>query len=266
MNQVTPRVALVTGAANGIGRATAVQLLHRGWTVGAFDIAEAGLADLHDLAAGLGAQVITGKLDVAEPASWEAALDLMPERLDLLVNNAGILSSGPFHETPIERHRAIVDVNVTGVLNGAHSCFERLRHTPGATMVNLCSASALYGQPNLVTYSATKFAVKGITEALDLEWAQYGIRVLDLMPLFVQTQMVTDMKVKALGTLGVQLGEDDVAAALIDAVDHPPATFLARHVRNVHRPIGSQAKLFAALAQLSPNWANRLVNKRLAGH
>ena len=114
-------------------------------------------------------------LDVTDHAQWlDALADL--DHLDLLVNNAGLLSSGAFEQIDAERHRAIVEVNVLGVVNGALAAFPLLARTPNAAMVNLASASATYGQPDLATYSATKFAVRGLTEALDLEWAQHDIR------------------------------------------------------------------------------------------
>ena len=105
-----------------------------------------------------------------------------------------MLSSGRFEEIPLETQRRIVDVNVYGAMAGLHTAFPYLRDTPRAQVVNLCSASAIYGQPELATYSATKFAVRGLTEALELEWRRYGIRVIAMWPLFVQTAMVDGME------------------------------------------------------------------------
>lgn len=81
-------------------------------------------------------------------------------RLDILINNAGILRAGPFESIDLAQHQAIVDVNLGGVINGTHLAFRYLRDTPGAQVVNLCSASAIYGQPELASYGATKSAVK----------------------------------------------------------------------------------------------------------
>ncbi len=248
-------VALVTGAANGIGRATTEHLLRDGWTVHALDLDADALRSL---------PTETAILDVTDPAQWrDAVADL--DRLDLLVNNAGVLSSGPFVDIPAERHRTIVEVNVLGVVNGALACFPLLANTPGSVMVNLASASAMYGQPDLATYSATKFAIRGLTEALDLEWAEHDIRVLDLWPLFVQTAMVDGMHATSGDRLGIHLTPDDVAVALITAVREIRSKPAASRFRNPHIAVGRQARLFAVLAQVSPHWTNRLITKMATG-
>ena len=90
-------------------------------------------------------------------------------------------------------------------------------------MVNLCSASAIYGQPELATYSATKFGVRGLTEALELEWRRYGIRVIAMWPLFVATPMVDGMETASTKRLGVHLTAEDVAAAIYSATHPRPA-------------------------------------------
>ncbi|MEV8191504.1 SDR family oxidoreductase [Rhodococcus pyridinivorans] len=254
---------VITGAAAGIGRSTALLFARHGYRVGAFDIDTAGLASLAEEGAPVTAgQIATGALDVTDTSAWTRALEefCTDGRLDVLVNNAGLLSSGPFEDTPASRHRQLVDVNVTGVVLGCHAAFPYLRDTPGAHIVNMCSASALYGQPELATYSATKFAVRGLTEALELEWARHDIKVQALWPLFVDTNMVDGMDIGSRRSLGVNLGADDVARAVFDA------TRPTRRSGRVHRPVGRQATVLATLAQVSPGWMNRLVNRRLTGH
>lgn len=256
---MTAPSVFVTGAAAGIGRAAALLFARNGYRVGAVDVDEAGLADLGAEARRAGITTVeTGVLDVTDTDGWRRALAgfCTDGRLDILVNNAGLLSSGPFEDTPAARHRTLVDVNVTGVVLGCHAAFEYLRDTPGAQVVNLCSASALYGQPDLATYSATKFAVRGLTEALELEWARHDIRVTALWPLFVGTGMVEGMDIGARRSLGVRLTADDVARAIYDAT-RPGSR------ARVHRPVGWQATILSTLSQVSPAWANRLVNKRL---
>lgn len=256
------RTALVTGAAHGIGRATTELLLERGWTVGAFDVDVDALRDLERVAGEHGGRAVTGHLDVTDRAGWQQALGLLvADGLDLLVNNAGILSSGPFVDVDPDRHRAIVEVNVVGAMYGAHAAFPHLARTPGSTLVNLCSASAIYGQPDLASYSASKFAVRGLTEALELEWAEHGIRVMDLMPLFVRTDMVVGMDAASVRTLGVRLTPSDVARALVDAVERGHDGPLSRLRGGVHHPVGLQARMLALGAQVAPDWANRLLTK-----
>jgi NAD(P)-dependent dehydrogenase (short-subunit alcohol dehydrogenase family) len=252
----------ISGAAAGIGRATALAFARRGYRVGAYDIDATGLATLRDEITGRGGDVVVGSLDVTDAAEWARQLEAFTapsRRLDILVNNAGVLSSGRFEEIPLEVQRRMIDINFYGTLAGLHAAFDYLRNTPGAQVVNLCSASAIYGQPELAVYSATKFGVRGITEALELEWSRYGIRVMAMWPLFVATAMVDGMETGSTKSLGVHLTPNDVAEAIYSAT-HPDRTWLPR----VHYPVGRQTKVLAALSQVSPNWVQRLMNKTVS--
>jgi NAD(P)-dependent dehydrogenase (short-subunit alcohol dehydrogenase family) len=252
----------ISGAAAGIGRATALAFARRGYRVGAYDIDATGLATLRDEITGRGGDVVVGSLDVTDAAEWARQLEAFTapsRRLDILVNNAGVLSSGRFEEIPLEVQRRMIDINFYGTLAGLHAAFDYLRNTPGAQVVNLCSASAIYGQPELAVYSATKFGVRGITEALELEWSRYGIRVMAMWPLFVATAMVDGMETGSTKSLGVHLTPNDVAEAIYSAT-HPGRSWPPR----VHYPVGRQTKVLAALSQVSPNWVQRLMNKTVS--
>jgi NAD(P)-dependent dehydrogenase (short-subunit alcohol dehydrogenase family) len=213
-----PGSIFVSGAGRGIGRATAELFLSRGWRVGLYDVDPDAAADA---AAGHPAAV-HGALDVRDADQWRTALREFcgDGGLDVLINNAGVLASGPFTGMAAETHRRMVDVNVTGVLNGCAEGHAYLRRAERALLLNLCSASALYGQPTLATYGATKAAVKSLTEALGLEWRRegirgHGIRVRSLLPMFVATEMVSrdGRSASSVARLGVRLTAEDVAAA-----------------------------------------------------
>jgi NAD(P)-dependent dehydrogenase (short-subunit alcohol dehydrogenase family) len=249
----------ISGAAAGIGRATAVLFAQRGYRVGAYDVDLAGLASLRDEVSIRGGDIAIGQLDVSSAEDWAQQLEAFTgpsRRLDVLVNNAGVLSHGRFEEIGLQTQRRIVDVNVYGTMAGLHTAFAYLRDTRGAQVVNLCSASAIYGQPELATYSASKFAVRGLTEALELEWRRYGIRVIAMWPLFVQTPMVDGVETNATRRLGVHLSAEDVAKSIYAATHATPS-----RLPKVHYPVGRQTKVLAGLAQMSPNWASRLLNK-----
>lgn len=261
------RSVLITGAAAGIGRRTALAFARRGWVVGAYDLDTDGLATLEQEVERLTGRIVTGHLDVTDAEEFATRVDEFVEaaggRLDVLVNNAGILLAGAFESRDAAAHHREIDINAKGVVNGLHAGFPHLRATPGAVVVNISSASAIYGQSELANYSATKFFVRGITEALDIEWAHHDIRVIAMWPLYVQTAMTDGIRTGTTDSLGIKLGPDDVADAVVAAVE-PSA--LRRAVHQVHFPVGSQTKAMALGARFSPAWLTRLVNKRLAGH
>ena len=159
-------------------------------------------------------------------------------------------------------HHREIDVNIKGVVNGLHGAFPHLKTTPGAVVVNLASASAIYGQAELANYSATKFFVRAITEALNLEWGDHDIRVIDMWPLYVQTAMTRDVTTGTTTSLGIRLSAQDIAEDIVAAVE---PTLPRRMIRQVHFAVGTQAKALALGARFSPAWLTRLVNKRLAG-
>lgn len=232
--------------------------------MGVYDVDEAGLRGLQQ---GFGAdQCHAARLDVTAVEDWQAALAGFQHatggRLDVLFNNAGIAVTRCFEEAELLRHHRLLDINLKGVVNGCHLAFPLLQRTPGSRIINMCSASALYGQPELATYSATKAAVRSLTEALDIEWQRHGIRVVDVLPLFVNTAMVADevSRMKTVQTLGVRLGPDDVADAVWRLAN------MAASRMPVHTHVGWQTKVFALLSKLSPAFMNRMVTARMAGY
>jgi NAD(P)-dependent dehydrogenase (short-subunit alcohol dehydrogenase family) len=251
----------ITGAARGIGLALVRRFAAAGYSVGAVDVDEGGLASLNDEAAQREWSVRTSVMDVTDVDAWSEVLHEFVSqtgKLDVLVNNAGVLAAGQFAEIPPARHRQLVDVNVTGVMFGCHAAFPYLRDTPGARVLNMCSASAIYGQAELASYSATKFAVRGLTEALELEWRAHDIAVLALWPLFVDTELLTGVVTGTTESLGIRLTPNDVADAAWRTLHRKS------RVPKVHFPVGSQTKVAYHLAQVSPAWATRMVNKRMA--
>ncbi len=249
----------ISGAAAGIGLATAQRFASAGWRVGVYDIDEAAAGAA---ARKLGGDALAGRLDVADPTSWDAALAAFTAitggKLDVLVNNAGIMTTGPFETIPLATQLRIVDVNAKGVLAGCHAAFTYLRATPGARLVNLCSASAIYGQPDMATYSATKFFVRGLTEALEIEWRPFGIKVLAIWPLYVNTALVTDNpSTPAMGALGVRLTANDVADVVFRAAT-------SKRGRRAHWPVGLQTRMTMLGSHFGPPAVTRFVVAKLS--
>jgi NAD(P)-dependent dehydrogenase (short-subunit alcohol dehydrogenase family) len=186
------RAIFITGAASGMGRETAKLFASSGWFVGATDVNVDGLSTLQRE---LGPQACwTSKLDVASKSAFDAALAAFAERsggrLDLMFNNAGIGESGWFEDVPYEAAMRVVQINFVGALNGAYAALPYLKKTPNSLLFTTSSSSATYGMPRIAVYAATKHAVKGLTEALSVEWTRHGIRVADVLPGLIDTAIL----------------------------------------------------------------------------
>lgn len=223
------KTIFVTGAASGIGKATALLFGRRGWFVGCYDVDVDGA---RRVAEEIGACSSHGRLDVTNEESWRTALPDFEAagggRMDVLFNSAGILRMGRFEDVRPDACRLQLEVNVMGVVIGIQTCLPVLERSKGC-IVNMSSASAIYGQPELAVYSASKFAVRALTEALDIELRPRGIRICDVMPGYVDTPMVHSQPHRAttLDRMGVKLTAEDVAdwvwkAAHGTALHHVP--------------------------------------------
>ncbi len=248
------KTILITGAGAGIGRATAELFVYNGWKVGITDINASALADT---ARALGEECVWSRvLDVTDANAAKDAVDAFAEAHDgalhVLLNNAGLLKTGRFSEIPLAAHKSLVDVNITGVVNLSHAAYPHLRATPGSALVNMSSASALHGTPDFATYSATKAAVRALTEALEIEWRRDQIKVYDIMPPFVNTGMVESNVSVLIDRFGVQLTAADVAKTIWHVV----------HDRSnlVHHPVGWRFRLATFASDLMPS---RLMHESL---
>lgn len=182
----------ITGAASGMGRETARLFAGKGWFVGGYDVNDEGLASL---AAEIGADnCIVRHLDVTDRAAYGNVLAEFDRatggKMDILFNNAGIGRGGPFADQPFEDIMAVVQVNFVGVLIGIHGALPMLRATSNSLCFTTSSSSATFGMANIAVYSATKHAVKGLTEALSVEFKAYGVRAADVLPGVIDTPIL----------------------------------------------------------------------------
>ncbi len=175
-----PRVAVVTGASRGIGRAVARALLDDGWHVAALARDATGLASALE---GAGPRALALPTDVTDPAAVAAAFDQVLARwgrVDLLFNNAGIFTpAAPIETFPLEHWRRSVDVNLTGMFLCLQQAFRAMKQQspPGGRILNNGSLAAQVPRPHAIAYTATKHAITGLTAAAALEGRDHGIAV-----------------------------------------------------------------------------------------
>ena len=245
----------VSGAASGIGRATALVFAERGFRVGCYDIDVEGARSVAEEIHGKkpDARPSYGRLDVTNAGSWKGALDDFGTELDVLFNCAGVLRMGFFEDIPAVECQRQLDVNVMGIVHGIQASLPRLEANGSAVIVNMSSASAIYGQPELAVYSATKFAVRALTEALDVELRRKKVRICDIMPSYVDTPMVrTQTHVpKSLERLGVKLSAEDVAEVVWKAV----------HGTQLHYVPQTEVSLMARASGIFPELSRRVMRR-----
>jgi len=213
------QVAAITGAARGIGRATAQAFVREGMKVAIGDV---DLAAAQATARELGGGTVAFELNVTDRASFERFVDQAEEALgpiDVLVNNAGIMQLGSFlHEDDATAHR-MVDINVHGVIYGMKVVLPRMVARDRGHVVNISSQAGKFGAPGGATYSATKHAVVGLTEAVrgELRLAGSAVQLSYVMPFVVNTELGSGLE-RARGMKNLE--PEEVAEAIVDALRH----------------------------------------------
>jgi SDR family mycofactocin-dependent oxidoreductase len=204
MKRLDGKVAFVTGAAHGQGRATALAFAREGASVGAFDVARPldypgyamgsaeELASLRAACEALGTTCLTYEGDVRDGAAVAAAVDDTAARLgavDVLFNNAGICAYGLAHELAEEAWDAMIDINLKGSWIVASKVIPHMIRRRSGVIVNNCSVAGLRGMGRLSHYAASKWGVMGLTKSWAIELAPHGVRVVAVCPTGVDTPM-----------------------------------------------------------------------------
>lgn len=192
MGRVEGKVAIVTGGAVGIGRATAELLAREGAKVAVTDVnveeGEKTTARIHDD----GHEAAFFEHDVASEEQWQRIVTQVQDTFgmpDVLVNNAGIYLIKPMEETTVAEWRRLMNINVTGVFLGMKHCTPRMKENGGGSVINLSSVAGLIGAANHTCYGASKGAVRIMTKDAAIELAQTGVRVNSIHPAYIKTQM-----------------------------------------------------------------------------
>jgi NAD(P)-dependent dehydrogenase (short-subunit alcohol dehydrogenase family) len=252
------KAIFITGGASGIGRAIAVRFAAEGWFVGLADLNVAGMAQTQGLLPA--GQSAAYPLDVTDAAAWQDVLARFAAeagRIDVVANNAGLPSGGPLREITLDELDRLIDVNLKGVFYGAKAAYPHLKAAaPGSVLINTASAAALYGMANQSVYGATKAGVKSMTESLESEWAEEGIKVRSLMPSFIDTPLLQQAPNRSRNT---PIRDAVVAAGLeftpVEVV--ADEAWRAIHESSVHRVIGKTAKKMRRMAKWMPGLLRR---------
>jgi 3alpha(or 20beta)-hydroxysteroid dehydrogenase len=192
MKRLDGKVALLSGAARGLGQAQARLFEAEGAKVMIGDLRD---AEGEAVAKEIGAGAIYQHLDVTSEQDWAAAVAVATGtfgRLDVLVNNAGIAEAAPLAEMTLESWRRVIDVNQTGVFLGMRAVIEAMTASGGGSIVNVSSIDGMIGMDGIISYVASKWAVRGMTKTAARELARHGIRVNSIHPGFVPTQLAVE--------------------------------------------------------------------------
>ncbi len=194
IEDLSGRVAVVTGAASGIGRETALALARRGADLAICDVNEAGLEETAEQIRQMGCRVLPSRVDVS---SAEEMRDFAERtyaelgRVDVLVNNAGIGIGGLFVEIPLEKWDTVLAINLKGVVNGCYHFLPRMIEAgAGGHVVNIASMAGYIAFPGMTPYVTAKFGVLGFSESLRAELAESGIGVTAVCPGLINTPIV----------------------------------------------------------------------------
>jgi short-subunit dehydrogenase len=221
MDNIRGKTIAITGAARGIGHATAKALLARG---GRVVIGDRDVAALESAVAGLSkfGQVSGYPLDVTDKESFATFLDKARTdgagHVDVLINNAGVMPVGHFLEQTEQSIRSSIEVNVYGVLTGCQLVLPEMVKRRSGHVINIASMAGMVAVPGQVVYAGTKFAVVGLSTAMADEFAPHGVEVTVILPTFTNTELIAGTK-----ATGAQkpVEPEDIAAAIVKALDKP---------------------------------------------
>lgn len=239
MTAIEGKAVAITGAARGIGFAIARALLDKGATVVIGDRDLNVLDSAVTALAGFG-RVTAYPLDVADPASFsqfiEKAVDDGDGRLDVLVNNAGVMPIGPYLEQSDQSIRAAIEVNFFGVLTGCRLVLPHMLAQCGGHIVNIASLAGAVPVPGEVVYAGTKAAVVALSTALADEFAAEGVQVSVVLPSFTATDLIWGTTTPSGGKV---VAPEAVAKAVVKVIERPKTHVVVPHSMRFIAPLMS---------------------------
>lgn len=268
MSFLNSGVAVVTGAGSGIGRALAQQLATAGSALALADIDEAGLQQTVQSLAKSSARVTTHVVDVAKEDNVKSFASEVSERhgrVTLLINNAGVALHGNFEEISLDDFRWLMSINFWGAVHGVKYFLPLLKREPRAHIVNLSSVFGMVAPAGATHYSASKFAVRGFTEALRHELEGGSVRVSCVHPGGIRTPIARHMR---LGAEASAASREETIARFERVARTPPEKAAAVILRGVERRsprilIGTDAYQIDILQRLRPTSYWKSLAKKL---
>ncbi|MGE7662906.1 3-ketoacyl-ACP reductase [Peribacillus sp. NPDC097197] len=223
------KVAIVTGGARGIGKATAIALAKEGVNVGLLARTEATLKEAATEIEGLGVKVAYAAADVSSKEQVETAIESLTKELgnaDILINSAGIGTFGTVMEMDPEEWKQIIDTNLMGTYYVTHAVLPQLIKKNGGDIINVSSTNGLSGAATSSAYSASKFAVIGFTESLAQEVRRNNIRVSALTPSTVATDLALDLSLIKENNDTKFIQPEDIAEFIVDQLKINPRMYV----------------------------------------
>lgn len=196
MNRVQNKVAIVTGAASGMGAATAKLLAQEGAKVVATDISFEKLVTVTDSIQVAGGTAIPLQHDVSSFEDWQKVIDETKKEfgsLDILVNNAGISFALPLEQISTEQWQKVMDINTTSIFFSLKTALPMLRDNNGGSIINISSMAGLVGNSGSGPYTASKGAVRSLTKAVAVDNAQFNIRCNSIHPGYIRSAMTDEL-------------------------------------------------------------------------
>ncbi|WP_164021386.1 SDR family NAD(P)-dependent oxidoreductase [Pyxidicoccus trucidator] len=265
MKTVKDRVAAITGAGSGIGRATAALLARNGCHVALSDVNELGLAETAEQCRSHGVQVRTTRVDVAQREAVHGWADEVVRELGsvhIIVNNAGVALGATIEDTRYEDFEWLMNINFWGVVHGTKAFLPHLRAAGEGHVINVSSVFGLIGVPTQGAYNSAKFAVKGFTEALrqELEVEGVPIGVTCVHPGGIKTNIARNARVTQRKGWVDERSNKDFEKSFSTTPERAASDILAAILKNRRRQlIGGDAVFIDLMQRLLPTFYQRLV-------
>ena len=269
MKSFKDKQILVTGAASGIGQATAMASAREGAHLWLSDLNEQGLSETADMIRQSGGSAQTLTCDVADADAVQAMAAKVHEKneaLDILVNNAGIGSAGRFLDVSLDTWHKVMDVNLMGVVHGCQAFLPAMvKRGQGGHVVNTASAASFLASPEMPVYAASKFAVLGLSESLRADMANHDIGVSAICPGIINTSIVRNTIMEG------AMGQGDVQSKVVQfyekrnySADHVAEAILKAVRRNIAvQPVSPEAWGMYLGKRLMPGLVGRLTQREL---